>query len=69
MFNETMGRIEFFAKAINVIGNCLISNKCVAVLKKYNLRRHNGTKHLLKYPKIQRSVLAVFLALFFFRVL
>ena len=60
-----MGRTVFFAEANNGLASCVISNKSVAVLKEYNLRRHYNTKHRLKYSNCPPWCISYFLGFVF----
>ena len=51
MFNEKWGEEYFFVETDNHTAGFLICNESVAVLKEYNLPRHQETKRQLKYSK------------------
>ena len=49
-FKESWG-LDYFVQENNNRPLCLICNKTVAVMKKYNIKRHYVTKHANTYEK------------------
>lgn len=56
VFNEEWGVKYLFVETKEQKASCGVCSESVAVLKKYTLRRHHGTKHLSTYSKFSGNL-------------